>query len=277
MSPASAHAAGRIGPPVARRHGGDRRPRGGRVRPRRAAAAAQGVPARPRRFGAPRAEAGEVHRRRECPRAARQPHRGRRARRVRRQGPDAGAHRRRQGRPGAARRLGDLDGRPHRPPLDTEDVDVQKPRLVLRRPVPEADQAPQLPTRVEASRLSLDRRSAWPASPTTWWCAEATWSSAAAHGAHYDSSGQLTTSTCAAESSCARASAARWRRTPITTRAARAAATGEPRVFDRGRRAGRRADRAGAGYARVRVERAHGRLRPEAHQDEARPAPGVKP
>ena len=41
--------------------------------------------------------------------------------------------------------------------LDTEDVDVQKPRLVLRRSVPEAQEAPQLPTRVEAARLSLDR------------------------------------------------------------------------------------------------------------------------
>src|SRR3989442_1161275 len=41
--------------------------------------------------------------------------------------------------------------------LDTEDVDVQKPRLVLRRSVPEAQEESQLPTRVEAARLSLDR------------------------------------------------------------------------------------------------------------------------
>ena len=41
--------------------------------------------------------------------------------------------------------------------LDTEDVDVQKPRLVLRRAVAEAQDAPELPTRVEAARLSLDR------------------------------------------------------------------------------------------------------------------------
>src|SRR6266852_3231240 len=50
-APRAAHAAGRVGPPVARRDGGDRRPRSGRVRRRRAApaaAAAQGAPARPR-------------------------------------------------------------------------------------------------------------------------------------------------------------------------------------------------------------------------------------
>jgi len=51
--------------------------------------------------------------------------------------------------------------------------------------------------------------------------------------------------------------------------------TGEPRLFDRGDvLVGERIAMALDSHE-VRVERAHGRLKPEAHQDEARPA--VKP
>src|SRR5262249_35361845 len=41
--------------------------------------------------------------------------------------------------------------------VDTEDVDVQRPKLLLRRAVPEAKEDADLPTRVEAQKLSLDR------------------------------------------------------------------------------------------------------------------------
>jgi len=163
--------------------------------------------------------------------------------------------------------------------LDTEDVDVQKPRLVLRRPVPEADQAPQLPTRVEASRLSLDRSER---------LARFTDDVVVRRGdvvvrgprmdAHYDSSGQLThlylrggVELRQGERRAVAQNADYDARTRVML------LTGEPRVFDRGDvLVGERIALA-LDTHEVRVERAHGRLRPEAHQDEARPAPGVKP
>jgi lipopolysaccharide transport protein LptA len=163
--------------------------------------------------------------------------------------------------------------------LDTEDVDVQKPRLVLRRSVPEADEAPQLPTRIEASRLSLDRSER---------LARFTDDVVVRRGdvvvrgprmdAHYDSSGELThlylRGGVELRQGERRAVA---QNADYDARTREVLLTGEPRLFDRGdvlvgERIGLALD-----THEVRVERAHGRLRPEAHQDEARPAPGVKP
>jgi lipopolysaccharide transport protein LptA len=161
--------------------------------------------------------------------------------------------------------------------LDTEDVDVQKPRLVLRRSVPEAQEAPQLPTRVEAARLSLDRSEH---------LARFTDDVVVRRGdmvvrgprmdAHYDDAGQLThlylrggvelrqgDRRAVAESA------------DYDARTREVLLTGDPRLFDRGDvLVGERIAMALDSHE-VRVERAHGRLRPEQHQDEARPA--VKP
>lgn len=163
--------------------------------------------------------------------------------------------------------------------LDTEDVDVQKPRLVLRRPVPEAQDAPQLPTRVEASRLSLDRSER---------LARFTDDVVVRRGdvvvrgprmdAHYDSSGQLThlylRGGVELRQGDRRAVA---QNADYDARTREVLLTGEPRLFDRGDvLVGERIAMALDSHE-VRVERAHGRLRPEAHQDEARPGTGVKP
>jgi lipopolysaccharide transport protein LptA len=162
---------------------------------------------------------------------------------------------------------------------DTEDVDVQKPKLVLRRPVPEAKEAPDLPTRVEASRLSLDRSER---------LARFTEDVVMRRGdmvvrgprmdAHYDSTGQLTRlhlrGGVELRQGDRRAVA---QNADYDARTREMILTGEPRLFDRGdvlvgERIAMQLD-----SHEVRVERAHGRLRPEAHQDEARPAAGVKP
>ena len=159
---------------------------------------------------------------------------------------------------------------------DTEDVDVQKPKLVLRRPVPEAKDAPELPTRVEASRLSLDRSER---------LARFTDDVVMRRGdmvvrgprmdAHYDSAGQLThlhlRGGVELRQGDRRAVA---ENADYDARTREMILTGDPRLFDRGdvlvgERIAMQLD-----SHEVRVERAHGRLRPEAHQDEAR---GVKP
>jgi lipopolysaccharide transport protein LptA len=162
--------------------------------------------------------------------------------------------------------------------LDTEDVDVQKPKLVLRRSLPEGEDAPQLPTRVEASRLSLDRSER---------LARFTDDVVVRRGdvvvrgprmdAHYDSSGQLThlylSGGVELRQGDRRAVA---QNADYDARTREMTLTGEPRLFDRGDvLVGERIALALDSHE-VRVERAHGRLRPEAHQDEARPAPGVK-
>ena len=161
--------------------------------------------------------------------------------------------------------------------LDTEDVDVQKPRLVLRRSVPEAQEAPQLPTRVEAARLSLDRSER---------LARFTDDVVVRRGdvvvrgpqmdAHYDAEGQLThlylRGGVELRQGDRRAVA---ENADYDARTREVLLTGEPRLFDRGDvLVGERIAMALDSHE-VRVERAHGRLKPEAHQDEARPA--VKP
>jgi lipopolysaccharide transport protein LptA len=160
--------------------------------------------------------------------------------------------------------------------LDTEDVDVHKPRLVLRRSVPEAQEEPQLPTRVEATRLSLDRSER---------LARFTDDVVVRRGdvtvrgprmdARYDAAGQLTHLYLRGGVEMKQGD-----RRAVAQNADYDAATrelvltGEPRLFDRGDVLV--GDKIGLALDshEVRVERAHGRLRPEAHQDEA--GAGVK-
>lgn len=160
--------------------------------------------------------------------------------------------------------------------LDTEDVDVQKPRLVLRRSVPEAQEESQLPTRVEAARLSLDRSER---------LARFTDDVVVRRGdmvvrgprmdAHYDSSGALThlylRGGVELRQGDRRATA---QNADYDARTRELVLTGEPRLFDRGDVLVGEKIALALDSHEVRVERAHGRLRPEAHQDEA--AAGVK-
>jgi lipopolysaccharide transport protein LptA len=160
--------------------------------------------------------------------------------------------------------------------LDTEDVDVQKPRLVLRRSVPEANDDPQLPTRVEASRLALDHSER---------LARFSDDVVVRRGdvvvrgprmdARYDASGQLTTLVLRGGVELRQGDRrAVAQNADYDARTREVVLTGEPRLFDRGDvLVGERIALALDSHE-VRVERAHGRLRPEAHQDEARP--GVK-
>ena len=157
--------------------------------------------------------------------------------------------------------------------LDTEDVDVQKPRLVLRRAVAEAQDAPELPTRVEAARLSLDRSER---------LARFTDDVVVRRGdmvvrgprmdAHYDTSGQLTNLYLRGGVEMRQGERrAEAQSADYDARTRELILTGEPRLFDRGDvLVGERIAMALDSHE-VRVERAHGRLRPEAHQDEARP------
>ena len=157
--------------------------------------------------------------------------------------------------------------------LDTEDVDVQKPRLVLRRSVPEAEEEPhtERARHLEALRRpfrgsrkrrrravraeDLDATAAWPAW-VRFWCLRTHLylrggvelrqgdRRAVAENADYDA----------------------------LTR--EVVLTGEPRLFDRGDVLVGEKIAMTLDSHEVRVERAHGRLRPEAHQDEA--GAGVK-
>jgi lipopolysaccharide transport protein LptA len=157
--------------------------------------------------------------------------------------------------------------------LDTEDVDVQKPRLVLRRSVPEAEDEPQLPTRVEALRMALDRSQR---------LARFTDDVVVRRGdvvvrgprmdAHYDAQGQLTTLVLRGGVEMRQGDRrAVAQNADYDARTRELVLTGEPRLFDRGDvLVGERIALALDSHE-VRVERAHGRLRPEQHQDEARP------
>ena len=163
--------------------------------------------------------------------------------------------------------------------VDTEDVDVQRPKLVVRRPVQEDKEDADLPTRVEAQKLSLDRSAR---------LARFTDDVVMRRGdlvargprmdARYDSSGQLTQlhlrGGVELRQGDRRAVA---QNADYDARTREMILTGDPRLFDRGDvLVGERIAMA-LDSREVRVERAHGRLRPEAHQDEARPASGVKP
>jgi lipopolysaccharide transport protein LptA len=157
--------------------------------------------------------------------------------------------------------------------LDTEDVDVQKPRVVLRRAVPEAQDAPDLPTRVEAVRLSVDRSER---------VARFTDDVVMRRGdvvvrgprmdARYDDSGQLTTLYLRGGVEMRQGDRrALAQNADYDARTRELILTGEPRLFDRGDvLVGERIAMTLDSHE-VRVERAHGRLRPEVHEGETRP------
>ena len=156
--------------------------------------------------------------------------------------------------------------------LDSEDVDVRQPRLVLRRSVDEAAQKPT-PVRIEAARLFLDRgrRLARFTDDVVVRRGDAVVKSPRMD-ASYDEDGQLTDLKMSGGVDLRQGD----------RRATGAAAdydadsrvvvlTGEPKLYDRGDvLAGERIDLS-LESKEVHVERARGRFRPELHQTEGRP------
>jgi len=166
--------------------------------------------------------------------------------------------------------------------LDTEDVDVAKPRLVLRRSLPQDSEAPQLATRVEAARLVLDRseRVAHFSDDVVVRRGDVT-VRGPRMDARYDSSGQLTHLLLSGGVELRQGERrAVSRNADYDASSREVVLTGEPRLFDRGDvLVGERIALA-LDSREVRVERAHGRLRPEAHRNEtprATARPGAAP
>jgi lipopolysaccharide transport protein LptA len=156
--------------------------------------------------------------------------------------------------------------------LDTEDVDVQKPRLVLRRSVPEAEESEHVATRVEAAHLALDRSER---------LARFSEDVVVRRGdvvvrgprmdAHYDSSGQVTRLLLRGGVELRQGERrAVSQNADYDARAREVVLTGDPRLFDRGDVLVGEKIALALDSHEVRVERAHGRLRPEAQKDEAR-------
>jgi len=154
--------------------------------------------------------------------------------------------------------------------LDTEDVDVAKPRLVLRRSVPEDSEGPHLATRVEAARLVLDRsaRLARFSDDVVVRRGDVT-VRGPRMDARYDPSGQITHLVLRGGVELRQGERRAVSESADYDAASREVVlTGEPRLFDRGDVLVGEKIALALDSHEVRVERAHGRLRPEAHQDE---------
>jgi lipopolysaccharide transport protein LptA len=164
-----------------------------------------------------------------------------------------------------------LSGERIRLRVDTEDVYVDKPRAVLRRSLPDAGGGP-LPTRVEASKLFLDKSQQ---------LARFSDDVVVRRGdltvkgprmdARYDSAGQLTKLALRGGVELRQGDRRATAQSADYDAAAREVLlTGEPRLFDKGDvLSGERIVMALDSH-QVRVERARGRLRPEEHQAEPR-------
>ena len=157
--------------------------------------------------------------------------------------------------------------------LDSEDVDVVRPRLVLQRSLPSETQKSVTPVRVEADRLMLHKEAR---------LARFTDEVVVRRGdtvvksprmdARYDGDGQLTTLEMRGGVDLRQGDRrAVGESADYDARAKTLVLLGDPRLYDRGDvLAGDRIDLA-LDSKEVRVEKARGRLRPEAHQGEARP------
>ena len=161
--------------------------------------------------------------------------------------------------------------------LDSEDVDVVRPRLVLRRSLPSETQAQTSPTpvKVEADRLKLHKEAR---------LAQFTDDVVVRRGdtvaksprmdARYDGDGQLTTLEMRGGVDVRQGDRrATGQSADYDARARTLVLLGDPRLYDRGDvLSGDRIDMA-LDSKEVRVEKARGRLRPEAHRDEAEAHP----
>ena len=156
--------------------------------------------------------------------------------------------------------------------LDSEDVDVVRPRLVLRRSLGETGQAssPAVPVRVEADRLVLlqARRLARFTDDVVVHRGDAVVRSPRMD-ARYDAEGQLTRLELRGGVDVRQGDRrATGQSADYDARARTLVLQGDPRLYDRGDvLTGDRIDLA-LDSKEVRVERARGRLRPEAHKAE---------
>jgi lipopolysaccharide export system protein LptA len=157
--------------------------------------------------------------------------------------------------------------------LDSEDLSVVRPRLVLRRSAPEAQDGSAVATRVEADRLFLDRSER---------LAHFTDDVVVRRGdvtvrgprmdAHYDETGQVTILGLRGGVEMRQADRrAVAQNADYDARTRELVLTGQPRLYDGddvlvGEKIGMALD-----SKQVRVERAHGKLRPDPRPREVRP------
>jgi len=159
--------------------------------------------------------------------------------------------------------------------LDSENVEVDRPRLVLRRSLPEEGAQSQIPTpvRVEAQTLRLDRAQhlARFANDVVVHRADAVVRSPRMD-ARYDQDGQLTRLELRGGVDLRQGQRrATGRSADYDAQTRKVVLTGDPKLYDRGDvLAGERID-LDLDSKDVSVQKARGRLRPELHQDEARP------
>ena len=161
--------------------------------------------------------------------------------------------------------------------LDSEDIDVTRPKLVLKRSLPEEKQKPVSPVRVEAANLVVHKEAR---------LAKFTEDVVVRRGdtvvksprmdAHYDNDGQLTMLQMRGGVDMREGERrATGQSADYDARARKLVLTGDPKVYDRGDvLAGDRIDLF-LDTKEVRVEKAKGKLHPELHREEtALPATG---
>ena len=154
--------------------------------------------------------------------------------------------------------------------LDSEDVSVLRPRLVLRRSVPEAEDGPGMATRVEADRLFLDKseRLAHFSDGVVVRRGDVT-VRGPRMDAHYDDSGQVTMLGLRGGVEMRQADRrAVAQNADYDARTRELVLTGQPRLYDGddvlvGEKIGMALD-----SKQVHVERAHGKVRPDGHPRE---------
>ena len=157
--------------------------------------------------------------------------------------------------------------------LESEDVDVSRPRLVLKRSLPSDTQKSDTPVRVEASKLQLDKsaRLARFSDEVVLRRADTVVRSPRMD-ARYDQDGQLTVLELRGGVDMKQGDRrATGQSADYDAKAKTLVLKGDPRLYDRGDvLTGDRIDLA-LDSKEVRVEKARGRLRPEAHKDEGGP------
>lgn len=158
--------------------------------------------------------------------------------------------------------------------LENDDVDVAKPRLTLRRSLPEEGaKARGTPVRVEALKLFLDqvRHVARFSDEVVVHRGDATVRSPRMD-ARYDASGQVTRLEMRGGVDLRQGERrGTSRNADYDAQTREVVLTGEPRLYDRGDML--EGDRIGVGLdsREVRIEKARGSVRPEVHQDEVKP------
>ena len=158
--------------------------------------------------------------------------------------------------------------------LDSDDVDVTRPRLVLRRSLPaEGSQTKAVPVRVEAVRLVLDqaRHLARFSDEVVVRRGDATVRSPRMD-ARYDPTGQLTRLELRGGVDLRQGDRrATGDKADYDAQTRQVVLTGDPRLYDRGDVLS--GDRIGLALDshEVRIDKARGRVRPEIHQGEVKP------